>query len=446
MRVQTIRASESLAKAGDKTLEADVRAALKDGDANVVIQSMLTLALQIRTSPSGDQESKTAAIAKVVEAAQAANKARGVKELGDLVARGPQLTGGGGGGFRLLGPEQRTAMEKGQGIYTELCFSCHAQDGQGEALLGAPAGTKMAPPIAGSTRVTAHKEYVIRTLLHGLTGPVDGSTYSNVMIPMGDNTDEWVASIASFIRNSFGNSASFVSPEDVARVRAKVKNHTAFWTVEELDAAVPTQIAPHAGWKATASVNQQAAPRAVAGLITLANGRPAPGLWSTAQRQQPGMWFMVDMSAPATITEIHFDSQASFAGQGGGGQRPAGAGGPAAGGPAAGGPPRPAGAGAPGGGPGGGGFGGPGGGLPPTVATFPRAYEVHVSLDGQKWGLPIASGKGASGSTTIVFEPVRARYVRITQTATDETAPAWTVARLQVYGPAMPAGAKPSAP
>jgi hypothetical protein len=61
--------------------------------------------------------------------------------------------------------------------------------------------------------------------------------------------------------------------------------------------------------------------------------------------------------------------------------------------------------------------------------------------------LPVASGKGTSGSTTIVLErPVRARYIRITQTGTDETAPAWSVARLQIYGPAAPPSAKPSAP
>jgi hypothetical protein len=71
-----------------------------------------------------------------------------------------------------------------------------------------------------------------------------------------------------------------------------------------------------------------------------------------------------------------------------------------------------------------------------------------VSLDGVKWGLPVATGKGAPGSTTIVLEhPVRARYIRITQTGTED-APAWSVARLQVYGPPGPGSpaAKPSAP
>ena len=53
MRVQAIRASESLTKAGDTSFEADVRARVKDGDSNVVIQALLTLNLQrCRTSPS----------------------------------------------------------------------------------------------------------------------------------------------------------------------------------------------------------------------------------------------------------------------------------------------------------------------------------------------------------------------------------------------------------
>ncbi len=58
------------------------------------------------------------------------------------------------------------------------------------------------------------------------------------------------------------------------------------------------------------------------------------------------------------------------------------------------------------------------------------------------------AARARPGSTTIVLErPVRARYIRITQTGTED-APAWSVARLQVYGPPAPSGpaSKPSAP
>ena len=36
----------------------------------------------------------------------------------------------------------------------------------------------MAPPLAGSPRVQGHRDYVINTLLHGMTGPIAGQTYA----------------------------------------------------------------------------------------------------------------------------------------------------------------------------------------------------------------------------------------------------------------------------
>ena len=58
----------------------------------------------------------------------------------------------------------------------------------------------MAPPLAGSPRVNGHRDYIVKAVLHGLTGPVDDKTYTDVMMPMGVNNDEWVASVASYVR------------------------------------------------------------------------------------------------------------------------------------------------------------------------------------------------------------------------------------------------------
>jgi mono/diheme cytochrome c family protein len=63
-------------------------------------------------------------------------------------------------------------------------------------------------------------EQSILVLLHGLTGPVDGKTYITQMVPMATNSDHWIASVLSYIRNSFGNEAPFITAKDVARVRA----------------------------------------------------------------------------------------------------------------------------------------------------------------------------------------------------------------------------------
>ena len=71
---------------------------------------------------------------------------------------------------------------------------------------------------------------------------------------------------------------------------------------------------------------------------------------------------------------------------------------------------------------------------PPEPTLEPRGYRVQVSLDGVHWSEPVAEGEGGGRATTIVLrEPVRARFVRITQTATTENARPWGMQELQLY-------------
>ena len=121
----------------------------------------------------------------------------------------------------------------------------------GAPLEGAPPGTMMAPPLAGSPRVQAHRDYVIKVLLKGLTGPLDGKAYRDVMVPMG-GTDEWIAGIASYLRTSFGNNGGLVTPADVARVRAETASRKTPWTVPELEGSLPRPLDSQQ-WKLTAS-------------------------------------------------------------------------------------------------------------------------------------------------------------------------------------------------
>src|SRR4029079_9077962 len=99
-----------------------------------------------------------------------------------------------------------------------------------------------APALAGSPRVASHHDYIVKAILHGVTGPIDGKSYGDIMIPMGANDDEWVASVASYVRRSFGNTGGFVTVADVARARAETAGHTAQWTVEDLRASLPQQL------------------------------------------------------------------------------------------------------------------------------------------------------------------------------------------------------------
>jgi hypothetical protein len=58
---------------------------------------------------------------------------------------------------------------------------------------------------------------------------------------------------------------------------------------------------------------------------------------------------------------------------------------------------------------------------------------VQVSLDGQSWGEPIAKGQGTGISTVITFAPVRARYVRITETAAAESPAPWSIQGMKLF-------------
>ena len=197
MRVQAIRASETLYKAGDKSFAAEYRALTKDADVDVVIQAMLTLNLL-----------KVSDASATIQSTMATNKARGVQEIGKFLMTPAPTTSTAG---RPLSPEEQQTIDRGATIYSQLCFTCHAEDGRGAPMGGGPAGSLLAPSIAGSPRVQAHRDFVIKTLLHGLTGPIAGTTYPQVMIPMGTQSDQWVADIGSYIRNAFGNTGTFIS-------------------------------------------------------------------------------------------------------------------------------------------------------------------------------------------------------------------------------------------
>ncbi len=384
MRVQAIRASESLYKAGDKTLAGDYRAMTKDSDTNVVIQAMLTANLF-----------KLPDVADLVKAAKAANSAKGIALIGDrLLMPAANAAGGRRGG--PLTPDEEKRFQQGGDVFNAVCFQCHGQDAMGAPMEGAAPGTMLAPPLAGSPRVQGHRDYIIKVLLKGLSGPIDGKTYRDVMVPM-PGTDEWVAGVASYVRSSFGNTGGTVTPADVARVRAETIARKAPWTVAELEASLPRPLDAQQ-FKLSASHAAEAA----GGAATLRG-------WSTGAPQAPGMWLSVELPQPVLVTEIQFESSTQTPGRGGRGAA--------------------------------GGRGAPGAGGAPIV-SYPRGYSVQVSTDGKTWSNPVAQGKGEGARTTITFPPTRAKFVRITQTETVPDAPSWSVRNLRIYEAPASGGAK----
>jgi mono/diheme cytochrome c family protein len=118
----------------------------------------------------------------------------------------------------------------GQALYGR-CAACHQPNGAG--LAGA------FPPLSASEWVTGKAEIPIRVVLHGLQGEISvaGSTYNSVMLPYGgtgEMNDAEVAAVLTYVRSSFGNSASAVTADEVAAVRAATGGRTTPWTAEEL--------------------------------------------------------------------------------------------------------------------------------------------------------------------------------------------------------------------
>jgi mono/diheme cytochrome c family protein len=97
-------------------------------------------------------------------------------------------------------------------------MGCHGTSGEGLLHLG--------PPLADSDWVTKKRNRLVQVLLHGLEGPlvVSGKTYAPlaVMPGLGTNpaiTDQDLADVATYIRNSWRNKASIVTEEQVAKQR-----------------------------------------------------------------------------------------------------------------------------------------------------------------------------------------------------------------------------------
>lgn len=121
-------------------------------------------------------------------------------------------------------------LDLGKRVYSTACAPCHQPGGTGTP--------GMFPPLAASEWVnTEGAQRMIRIVLNGLSGPIEvaGAQYNNVMVPWRDTLkDEDIAAVLSFVRNEWGNKGSFVTPEEVAKVREATKDKGSPWTAEEL--------------------------------------------------------------------------------------------------------------------------------------------------------------------------------------------------------------------
>ena len=104
-------------------------------------------------------------------------------------------------------------IEKGKRIYAQTCFACHQTEGQ-----GIPG---VFPPLAKSDYLMADKDRAIHGVIKGQSGEmtVNDQKYNGVMPPV-LLTDEQIAHVLTFVRNSWGNSGEIVTVEEVMKVHA----------------------------------------------------------------------------------------------------------------------------------------------------------------------------------------------------------------------------------
>lgn len=367
LRANAIRVAESLLKSrtgvppvtgesgilpDPSGLIADIQALKADKDPTVVLQTLYTAKhlnwpnwkldaqMTLMTSPS-----------------------LGVKEIGaQLLAEAPKISGS-------FTKDEKKQLERGQEIFRSLCFACHGFDGAGMPIAGR-AGATLAPPLAGS-RTAVQGDAIVRVMLNGLAGPIDGKTYEAAMVSMASNNDQWIADVASYIRKAFGNNGKLITNKEVAALRKELGKRTTPWTIEELHALYPQPLPNRAAWKLTANHNDKTLNHAIDGDITTR--------WDTKKAQSPDMWLQIELPQATDITGLVLDPGKS-------------------------------------------------------AGDYPRKFKIELSSNGTEWEKPVLQGEGDRGGIEYLFpKPAKVRFIRISQLG-ETPGTFWSIHELEVLG------------
>ena len=112
----------------------------------------------------------------------------------------------------------KAIMDRGKQVYLEQCLACHQADANGVQ--------GMNPPLIKTKQVLGDKTALVKIVLNGMTGDLDvnGDTYHNVMAPHSELTDQQISDVLTYVRNTWGNAASPVQPEDVNKLRGRLQH------------------------------------------------------------------------------------------------------------------------------------------------------------------------------------------------------------------------------
>ncbi len=349
VRRAALRASETLYKSGDETfqaaLQSDFKNMARDNDPEVVIQSILTAKFL-------DFPDHKAFTATTMEASSSA----GVAEIGKQMLKGGQTPP------QKITPDQLTLYKDGKVIYESLCFACHGSDGKGTQIPGGD-DLRLAASFVDSPILAGHKDLAPKVVLHGLTGPLNGKAYPGEMIAMASNGDKWIASVVSYVKNSFGNELGFITEAEVTQIREATTDRTTPWTEAELYASIPHGFTDRSAWKVTASHNPDTSDFAIDGDLTTR--------YTTQKTMVPDMWIQVELPQPEKVVGLLGLVAVLL-------------------------------------------------GLVLDVASskgdYARGCRIQFSKDGKKWTRPVKVKEDKSTKLTVEFDEREAKFVRVTQT------------------------------
>jgi len=150
------------------------------------------------------------------------SSAKGIPAATERLARNLLWPGKEGGAAGELSSAERTMLRTGEKAYAINCAPCHQANGRGLA--------DTALPLAGSKWVLGSDALLTRIVLLGKQGKIA------VMPPWGNVLDDrQIASILTYVRRQWGNSAPTVFPETVRKVRSETRTAAGFWTDESLE-------------------------------------------------------------------------------------------------------------------------------------------------------------------------------------------------------------------
>lgn len=374
LMLQAVNSTESVLRmTGLRLVEADladavegdelwnaVLACLESDDASVAIQAMLSL----KKAKGETVEDLTS---EVADASDSAGVYAIFEQMWKDEKEDPFV-------LSQLGLDGLKSYRRGASLYEGTCMACHGADGKGVPTIP---GKTVAPPLAGSARVIGDDKAVIDIVLRGLNGPIDGVDYGAPMISMAYFSDEQLADILTYVRNSFGNRSNAVVAETVAASRESLQSMTGFWTMDTLIEKHSElsrnyrRFDDRSTWSVSASHAQKPAMNAIDGDLETA--------FQTGLVPYPGVWFTVEFPENRSIKSIIMDCRF------GKGER------------------------------------------------FPVAYEVHVSENGEDWGDSIYSALGESLVRIHLEKAVSGKYVRI-RTTDSAGWRNWSLKELYIYG------------